>query len=172
MHQTTLYFSTYTNLNWINVLECEAHKQIILDSLHFLVSNGRIILYGFVIMPNHIHLIWKISEEHLLKDVQRDFLKYTAQQIRFRLIATGDPLLDSLVVYAKDRNVQVWERNGYSFMLNNHDTIIQKLNYIHRNPLQKKWKLSESPEGYYYSSAKFYKTGHDDFGFLTPISEA
>jgi len=28
-------------------------------SLRFLVANKRIKLYGFVIMPNHIHLVWQ-----------------------------------------------------------------------------------------------------------------
>jgi REP element-mobilizing transposase RayT len=36
-------------------------------------------------MPNHIHLVWRINEKCLLEDVQRDFLKYTAQQIKFDL---------------------------------------------------------------------------------------
>jgi hypothetical protein len=31
--------------------------------------------------------------------------------------------------------------------------------------------LANSPISYYYSSAKFYETGEDAFGFLTPIGE-
>jgi hypothetical protein len=45
------------------------------------------------------------------------------------------------------------------------------LQYIHNNPLQEHWKLAASPEEYYYSSAKFYATGIDDFGFLTDFRE-
>ena len=44
---------------------------------------------------------------------------------------------------------------------------MQKLNYIHNNPLQAKWQLYTTPENYFYSSAKFYETGLDDFGVLT-----
>jgi hypothetical protein len=29
---------------------------------------------AFVIMPNHIHVIWRIQNEYILEDVQRDFL--------------------------------------------------------------------------------------------------
>ncbi|WP_255478614.1 hypothetical protein [Rufibacter sp. XAAS-G3-1] len=43
----------------------------------------------------------------------------------------------------------------------------QKLDYIHQNPAQEKWKLAELPEDYYYSSARFYLENKDDFGFLT-----
>lgn len=169
--QTSLYFSTFTNLNWLHVLEDNFHKEIILNSLKFLVENKRVTLYGFVIMPNHIHLLWKINEEHELKNVQRDFLKYTAQQIKFNLIETENKILDGLVVYSKDRKAQIWERNGLSFMLNNPETTKQKLNYIHNNPIKEKWSLAEAPEKYYYSSAAFYATGEDEFGMLTHVSE-
>ncbi len=43
----------------------------------------------------------------------------------------------------------------------------EKLNYIHRNPLQEKWNLATKPEEYFYSSANFYLTGIDEFGMLT-----
>ena len=35
--------------------------------------------------------------------------------------------------------------------------ILQKLNYIHNNPLQEQWKLATSPELYPHSSASFYQ---------------
>lgn len=168
--ESNVYFSTYTNLNWEKVLENNLYKEIVIDSLRFLVQDNRILLYSFVIMPNHIHLIWEIKENHILKNVQRDFLKFTAQKIRFKMKDNEDRLLDSLVVNASDRIVQVWERNGFSFMLNNSKTVMQKMNYIHNNPVREKWKLAKSPEEYYYSSASFYFTGIDTFGMLTNIS--
>lgn len=168
--ETNVYFSTYTNLNWEKVLENNLYKEIVMDSLRFLVQDNRIILYSFVIMPNHIHLIWEIKENHILQNVQRDFLKFTAQKIRFKMKDNEDKLLDNLVVNASDRIVQIWERNGFSFMLNNSKTIMQKMNYIHNNPVREKWKLAENPEEYYYSSAGYYNTGIDTFEMLTNIS--
>jgi hypothetical protein len=47
------------------------------------------------------------------------------------------------------------------------DNFIQNLNYINRNPLHERWRLSTVPEGYHYSSALFYETGVANFGFLT-----
>ena len=47
----------------------------------------------------------------------------------------------------------------------------QKLNYVHLNPLQEKWSLTKKPEDYYWSSAQFYETGIDHFGFLTHYQE-
>jgi putative transposase len=37
------------------------------------------------------------------------------------------------------------------------EVFLQKLNYIHNNPVQSKWHLAEFPEEYSFSSAKFYE---------------
>ena len=42
----------------------------------------------------------------------------------------------------------------------------QKLDYIHFNPVSSHWKLSKNDPDCYYSSARFYKNGVDDFGVL------
>lgn len=47
--------------------------------------------------------------------------------------------------------------------------MIQKLNYIHRNPNKGKWRLSKDDISYRYSSAKFYETGEDELGVLQDI---
>lgn len=81
-------FFTATILWWKKLLKPDKYKQIIVDSLAFLVKDGRVKVYGFVIMLNHIHVVWRIHEDRLREDVQRDFLKYTAQQIKFDLQKT------------------------------------------------------------------------------------
>ena len=43
----------------------------------------------------------------------------------------------------------------------------QKLEYMHNNPLQEKWKLCKSPIEYKFSSAKFYETGTDELFILS-----
>jgi len=51
-------FFTATCLQWQPLLQKEAHKNIVLNSLSFLVTEKRIWLYGYVLMPNHIHILW------------------------------------------------------------------------------------------------------------------
>jgi len=168
---SNVYFFTATNLNWIKLLEEDEHKNIVINSLKFLSDNKRIKVLGFVIMPNHIHLIWQILSPHKNADVQRDFLKYTAQQIKFNLIKKDSKLLDNIVVNAKDRRYQLWERNPHWFELDNTDTLRQKLNYIHKNPLQEKWLLAINEEDYLFSSARFYKCENNYFDFLVHHSD-
>jgi putative transposase len=49
--------------------------------------------------------------------------------------------------------------------------LVQKLDYLHYNPTQEHWQLSKTYLEYYYSSAQFYETGIDNFGFLTHAGE-
>jgi len=56
-------------------------------------------------------------------------------------------------------------RNSLGIDFFNEAVFIQKLDYIHYNPV--KAGLCPLPEEYYYSSAKFYEYGMDDFGMLT-----
>ena len=62
-------FFTATCLNWQNLLHSDERKQVIMDSLKFLVEDKRIWLYGFVIMPNHIHLMWRKQDAWVAKNV-------------------------------------------------------------------------------------------------------
>ena len=164
-------FFTATVLEWNKLLLQDKYKDIIMQSLKFLVENNRIILYGFVIMPNHIHLIWQMKDNINPSDVQRDFLKYTSQQIKFDLQKNHPEILALFKVDLNDREYQIWKNRPLSIPLWSESVFEQKLDYIHDNPLQEKWKLAELPEDYYYSSAKFYLLNEDNFGFITHYKE-
>ena len=90
------------------------------------------------VMPNHLHIIWQIQPGHERDEVQRDFLKYTAQKIRLDLMDNNPELLKEFEVVASDRKYQFWERNTLSIDIYSRDTFIQKLNYIHRNPVHER----------------------------------
>ena len=160
-------FFTATILEWKYLLKEDKYKDIIIGSLRFLVTNNRVKVNSFVIMPNHLHLIWQIQSGHKREDVQRDFLKFTGQQIRFDMQINHTEWLKEFEVNAKDRRYQFWERNPLSVDLYNEPVFFQKMNYIHYNPAQEKWQLCEFPEDYHYSSALFYHTGVDNWGFLS-----
>jgi REP element-mobilizing transposase RayT len=158
------YF-TATNLEWKKLLQQDKYKDILIESLRFLVQDQRILLYAFVIMVNHIHLIWQMRALIDPEAVQRDFLKYTAGKIKADLQKYHPAVLEYFYVGAKDRKYQFWERNALSVELRTHAIFLQKLNYIHWNPVRA--GLCNWPEEYKYSSAMFYETGIDNWGFLT-----
>lgn len=158
-------FFTATISEWRPILRYHHYKNIIVDSLRFLIKEKRVILYAFVIMPNHLHLIWQILEPHKSKDVQRDFLKYTSQQIKADLKRNYPKLLEVFRVNTSDREYQIWKRASLIIPLWSEGVFLQKLEYIHLNPL--KAELCQYPEDYEYSSAAFYELGRDHFEMVT-----
>jgi REP element-mobilizing transposase RayT len=52
-------FYTATIQGWKKLLKPEKYKMVIMESLQYLVKEERVIIYGYVVMDNHIHLIWK-----------------------------------------------------------------------------------------------------------------
>ena len=164
-------FFTATILEWNHLLKPDKYKAIIMSSLQFLVQNKRIILYGFVLMPNHLHVIWQMRAGFKPADVQRDFLKYTAQQIKFDLQQNHPVVLEKFRVQVKDRSYQIWEHRPLSIPLWSQLVFEQKPDYIHQNPVQEKWKLADLPENYHYSGARYYLLNQDDWGFMTHYEE-
>ena len=119
-------------------------------------------------MSNLIHLIWKALPEFTPDDNQASFMKYTAQQMK-RMLTNDDPVfLEEFKVDKYDRKYQLWKREPLGTELFTPAVLVQKLDYIHNNPVRK--VLCKYPEEYYYSSAKFYEIGVDDFGMLTHYS--
>lgn len=162
-------FFTVTCLEWKKLLQADKYKDIVAESLRFLVKEERIILYGFVIMSNHLHLVWQMRAGHKRPDVQRDFLKFTAQQIKAELKQHHPAVLEQFLVKAADRRYQFWERNPLSVDLWTEKVLLQKLIYLHQNPVRA--GLCQWPEQYRYSSASFYHTGVDNWGFLTHLRD-
>ncbi len=153
-------FFTATNLEWKKLLKPNKYKDIIINSMRFMAKTKRIKIFSFVIMENHIHLIRHMLPDNDPEAVQRDFLKYIAQRIQKDLRRNHPKVLASFKVDAKDREYQFWERNSLSVELRTHLVFIQKLEYIHWNPV--KASLCKLPEEYKYSSALFYETGIDN----------
>ena len=159
------HFFTVTNHGWKKLLQPDKYKEIIISSFRFLVNDNRIKLYAFVIMHNHIHLIWQTQAGINHVAVQRDFLKFTAQKIKADLRQFHPDTLRLFKVEAKDRHYQFWKRNPLSIELRSNRVFQQKLEYIHWNPVRA--GLCVLPELYPYSSAEYYETGVDKWGILT-----
>jgi REP element-mobilizing transposase RayT len=164
LHKYELDFFTATVLEWRHLFVEEAYKDIVLSSLKFLTDDNRITINAFVIMSNHLHILWHIKHPHVRENVQRDFLRYTAQMILKDLRNNHQELQEQFRVNAKDRKYQVWERNALTVPIWTENVLLQKLDYIHNNPV--KAGLCTNASDYKYSSAAFYDNGGNDFDFL------
>jgi len=161
------YFYTVTIFGFKNLLNDDHLKMIIIQSLQYLVKHKFVEVYGYVIMPNHLHLIWTILQINGKESPVASFTKFTAHQFRKYLSANNPNLLDIYKSDKEDRNYQFWKRDPLAIPLSTNDILLQKLDYIHDNPVKEKWNLCASPEEYTWSSANFYETGIDKHNILT-----
>ena len=163
-------FFTATIHEWIHLLNEDMLKDIIINSIRFLVKEKRVTIYCFVIMNNHLHIIWRIRNTYKLSEVQRDFLKKNKKKIKFYLIDNKKTeMLDKLEVNHVDRKFRIWQPDSLSVDLWTKEVFLQKLDYIHNNPV--KAGLCSLPEAYKYSSARFYELNTNEWDFLTHYEE-
>jgi len=164
-------FLTSTIFNWYHLLKDDSFKQIILDSFDWLVKEQKCTINAFVIMPNHFHMVWKISDGFERKNVQGALFSFTAHEFKKNLKKNNELLLENHFVNKIDRKYQFWQREPMVKECWTKKFFQQKFNYTHFNPCQPHWNLAEKPEDYKYSSSRFYETGIKEFTFLTHFNE-
>lgn len=147
---------TCTVAGWLPVFIHPDLAHVILDSLRFLHTKGRLTLYAYVLMENHLHLI--ASAEALQKEISR-FKSYTARAIVDLLKATGRrPLLRQLSrhkrAHKNDRNYQFWQEGSHPQCIQGDAMLRQKLDYLHFNPVRRGYV--DDPAHWRYSSARNY----------------
>ena len=162
-----VYFWTITIIKWKHLLKQDKYKKIILESLYNLVSRKLIKVYGFVIMPNHVHLIWEMLTMNQKELPDSSFTKFTAHSFKKDLSVNHPDVLEVFKSEKYDRQYQFWQRDPLAIKILDREMLVQKLNYIHFNPLNEKWNLATRPEEYKWSSANYYETGNDEFNILT-----
>ncbi len=100
-----IFFWTATINKWQRLLQRDSYKDVIISSLEYLSNAGKIDVFAFVIMPNHIHLIWRINENNGKETAQGSFLKYTAHEFKKMLKNEGDDKLTNYAVNAANKNM-------------------------------------------------------------------
>lgn len=81
-----IYFWTATINGWKPLLAGDGYKEVIIDSWQYLSDQGKIDVFAFVIMPNHLHSIWRVKEANGKESPQGSFLKYTAHRFQKMLL--------------------------------------------------------------------------------------
>ena len=161
------YFFTATIHQWLPLLASKESKELIIDYLKELSARGLVKIYAFVIMPTHIHLIWEQLGKNGKETPQGSFLKYTAHEFLKILKQNGTSKMYE--VNAANKKHEIWQRDSLSVEISGSMLAKQKVEYIHFNPVSGKWNLAKDYLEYYFSSARFYETGVDDFGFLSNL---
>lgn len=150
------HFLTCTVVNWLPVFSQPKLAQVIFDSLDFLCNEGRLALHAYVIMENHLHLI--ASSENLSRQIA-NFKSFTARSIIDILKADGAEYLLTQLKFHKrshkvDRDYQFWQEGSHPQAITSADMFIQKLEYIHNNPVKRGYV--DEPQHWRYSSCRDY----------------
>jgi REP element-mobilizing transposase RayT len=166
-----VYFWTNTVKDWNHLFLSERYKMIVINTLLELAKKRLIKVYGFVIMPNHLHIIWELLSRNGKEMPHASFNKAVSHEIIKDLKQRSSDLIQSYEVIEKGRKYRVWQRDPLAIKMYSKQETEQKLEYIHNNPLQERWSLVANPEDYTWSSASYYEKDFDQFGFLTHYME-
>jgi putative transposase len=105
-----IYFRTATIHKWMHLMEDDSNKKLIIDYLKKLSDEGLIRVYAFVIMPNHIHLIWQQNKLNGKETPKGSLLKSTGHEFLKLLKAEGKSNLYE--VNAANKKYEIWQRDS------------------------------------------------------------
>ena len=172
-YANAFYYCTITCYKWLHLFQLTELYGHIYDWFDLLYKKRNIRICAYVIMPNHLHLVFYVHElSGAINKILSSGKRFMAYEIVKRL--KKDDKKDILLllkqgVSPKDRKRgkihKVFEPSFDLKVLGTDKFIGQKINYIHANPVNKKWKLVDDFRKYPYSSAGFYEGSIDYRGY-------
>ena len=145
-HNKGIYFVTPTIWNWYYIFDRHNRWQILADSIKYCQKNKGLKVYAYVFMLNHLHLIIGSND---VAGFLRDFKKYTSKR-SIENIKEFEP--NVLELFKKDEGCyRFWKEDNQPKLIQNEKFAIQKMQYIHNNPVVKGYV--ELPEYWRWSSA-------------------
>ena len=169
--QSGLYFITSVITAHKCIFTTEALALIPLSSLAWLRMKRQLKLYCFCLMPNHIHYILEAIRPYTVEKLAALFNSFTAHEILMSLRKKGNEGLLSYFHNAarsyQDRNHPVWSDTLVK-VVETRTALIEMLDYVHSNPVRKRWQLVHDRASYPYSSACFYD---EDKAPIIPVDD-
>lgn len=161
MPNNTYYF-TFTILGWKKLFEDNRYCQPVIKWFNYCRDNYGNKIQGYVIMPDHIHLMMHLAENSpkpsiLIMNAKR-FIAY--EIVNLLKQDNRIELLEFFNMYARTRfnaHHKIFTDGYDSLLIQSEKFFLQKLNYIHFNPI--KAGLVKEIEDYPYSSASNYLKG-------------
>ena len=160
-----MHFVTFTVINWIDFFVRDLYREVFINSVIFCQNRKDLKVYSYCIMPSHIHMILKSSEEFPLEGVIRDIKRHTSRQFRKLLedrMFVNESRREWLLWHftnagkknGNNNDFQFWQQHNQPIELNSNKLIDQKVEYIHMNPVEA--SFVDRPEYWLYSSAGDY----------------
>lgn len=160
-NQEGIYFITFSTVQWVDIFTRDCYRKIVIDSLNYCVKHKGLIVYAWVLMTNHIHLVCQSNSDNKLSDILRDLKKFTAVQLIRELTDNYQEsrkswlqwiLRSSAKESSSNKHYQLWQHDNHPIELTSNFQIDQKIDYIHENPVRAGFVTL--PEAWQYTSAR------------------
>jgi len=138
-HTGNFHFVTFSCYRREPLLENRIGYLIFEQELENVRKRYGFVVAGYVVMPEHIHLRASEPRKALLSLA----IQVLKQQTSRRLKRRGE--------------ARFWQRRYYDFNVWTHEKTVEKLKYMHRNPVRR--GLTARPEDWPWSSFRHYLTG-------------
>jgi REP element-mobilizing transposase RayT len=155
-------------LKWLPLIEVTNLYDHVYEWFNLLIKAGHQVT-GFVIMPNHVHLLLHLNDsEKTVNAILGNGKRFMAYEIVKRLKAMGR--IDLLTILSESispeerirkKKHRVFEPSYDIKLCYSDKFMIQKLEYMHANPIVGKWNLASSIVDYLHSSAAYYELNRE-----------
>ena len=131
-----LHFITSSCYHRRPILGTAQRRTLFLELLEQVCRRYGFVVVGYVVMPEHFHLL--ISEPErgtpaaVMQVLKQRFARRILKQVRARADPAQGQLWDQVLAEG-----QVWQRRFYDFVVWSHAKRMEKLRYIHRNPVKR-----------------------------------
>jgi putative transposase len=132
------HFLTFSCYRRLPLLDNDSARTLFLQELERLRVRHQFCISGYVLMPEHIHMLVSEPKANTLA-ITLNVLKHETSQ---RLKAS---------------HKQFWQRRYYDFNVLTQHKFTEKLRYINRNPVER--SLVDHPEDWPWSSYRHWLTG-------------
>ena len=147
-----LHFLTFSCYQRQPLFRNPAHCDLFLKVLDRVRRRYRLVVLGYVVMPEHVHL--------LVSEPQRETLSTAIQALKLgvmRSMLRSRKIGETWGTPASVHPDRFWLARFYDFNVFTERKRIEKLRYIHRNPVER--GLVSSPEDWRWSSFRWYRSG-------------
>ena len=169
-----LYFISFAVVYWIDLFIRKEYKDILVESWRHCQTEKGLEIYCWCVMTSHVHMIVG-SRSRPLDKIVGEMKSYTSRALRKAIAEHPEEsrrewmtlMMEKAGTQNSNNNEwQLWQQHNKPIELFNREIFLQKLNYIHRNPVEA--GFVEKEEDYLYSSARdFYdKKGLIELSYL------
>ena len=151
-----LHFITTSCYQRLALLGKPQHRDLLLGVLERVRRRYRFVVVGYVVMPEHVHLLVGEPERGNPSKVMQAIKQGFARRLLRTLRAASDPRQGRLWNTALDDG-HIWQTRFYDFVVFTETKRVEKLRYIHRNP--EKRGLVLEPQQWDWSSYRHYAHG-------------